>query len=71
MGRTVDFAKRRIAGYVVTWVVVLFLVYAFYQGGQPTQAGGVLILGFAVTVSLAYTHRMKRRQREARQAKAR
>jgi len=66
MGRAVDFAKRRIAGYVVSWLVILFLVYVLYRGNQPTQASGLLILAVAVTASLAYTRRMKRKQRAAR-----
>lgn len=67
MGRTVDFAKRRIAGYVVFWVVILFFVVVLYNGNQPTQASGLFILAVAATASFAYTRRMKRRQREARE----
>ncbi len=66
MGRAVDFAKRRVAGYAVFWVVILFLVYVLYRGDQPTQASGLFILAAAVTASLAYTRRTKRKQREAR-----
>ena len=66
MGRAVDFAKRPIAGYVVSWLVILFLVYVLYKGDQPTQASGLFILAGAVTASLAYTRRMKRKQRAAR-----
>jgi len=66
MGRAVDFAKRRVAGYVVFWIVILFLVYVLYKGDQPTQASGLFILAGAVTASLAYTRRMKRKQRDGR-----
>ncbi len=71
MGRTVDFAKRRIAGDAVFWLVIFFVAYFLYQGQQLTQAAWLLLLALAFTVSLAYTRRMKRRQRRARQAKAR
>lgn len=66
MSRAADFAKRRIAGFLVFWLVVLFFVYVLFRGGQTTPAAGVLILAVAVSASLAYTRRMKRRQREAR-----
>lgn len=71
MGRTVDFAKRRIAGYLVFWIVVLFLVYVLMQGETINQASALFILLFAFVVSVLYTRRMKRKQREARLARAR
>ncbi len=71
MGRTVDFAKRRVAGYIVSWLVILFFVYVLYRGNQPTQASWLFIVSVAVTASLAYTRRMKRKQREARAQKGR
>ena len=68
MGRTTDFAKRRIAGYVVFWFVILIILYIFYEGHQPAQAIWLFVLAVAITVSLAYTRRMKRKQRERREA---
>ena len=65
MGRLWDFVKRRIVGYLVFWIVVLFVV-GLYKGDQPAQAG-IFILAFAFTMSYAYTSRMKRRQREWRE----
>ncbi len=35
MGRATDFMKRRIAGYLVFWIVVLFLIYNLYTGQPP------------------------------------
>ncbi len=66
MGRTVDFAKRRIAGYIVFWIVALFFIYVLYNGSQPSQAAILFMIALAVNVSLAVTRRMKRRQRERR-----
>lgn len=68
MGRATDFGKRRIAGYIVFSLVVLFVVYTIYDGDRPTEATWVFVLAFAFTVSWAYTRRMKRKQREARAA---
>ena len=68
MGRVFDFAKRRIAGYIVFWVLVLLFLGVFYQGNPPAQAGGLFILGVAFLGSLLYTRRMKRRQRAHREA---
>lgn len=68
MGRVFDFAKRRIAGYIVFWVLVLFFLIFFYGDDRPAQAGGSIILGLAFLGSLLYTRRMKRRQRARREA---
>jgi len=68
MGRVFDFAKRRIAGYIVFWVLVLFLFGIFYNDNRPAQAGGLFILGFAFIGSLLYTRRLKRKQRTRREA---
>ena len=68
MGRVFDFAKRRIAGYIVFWILVLLILGVVYKGDQPAQAAGLLIVLFAFIGSLLYTRRMKRRQRERRQA---
>lgn len=68
MGRVFDFAKRRIAGYIVFWVLVLFLLGLFYNDNRPAQAGGLFILGFAFIGSLLYTRRLKRKQRARREA---
>ncbi len=70
MGRVTDFAKRRIAGYIVFWTVILFIIYAIYKANQPAQAG-IFILAFAFTASLSFTSRMKRKQRERREAEQR
>src|SRR5256885_17044714 len=66
MGRFFDFAKRRIVGYIVFWILVLLFLGVFYQGNAPAQAGGLFILGLAFIGSLLYTRRMKRRQRARR-----
>src|SRR5256885_15390275 len=66
MGRFFDFAKRRIVGYIVSWILVLLFLGVFYQGNPPAQAGGLFILGVAFIGSLLYTRRMKRRQRARR-----
>lgn len=68
MGRATDFAKRRVAGYIVFWIVVLFIVYFVYEGDQPAKATWIFVLVVAFTSSLAYTRRMKRKQRERREA---
>src|SRR6059036_716969 len=68
MGRFFDFAKRRIVGYIVFWILVLLFLGVFYQGNAPAQAGGLFILGLAFIGSLLYTRRMKRRQRARREA---
>src|SRR2546422_9588974 len=68
MGRFFDFAKRRIVGYIVSWILVLLFLGVFYQGNPPAQAGGLFILGVAFLGSLLYTRRMKRRQRARREA---
>jgi len=68
MGRVFDFAKRRIAGYIIFWVLVLFLLGIFYNDNRPVQAGGLFILGFAFLGSLLYTRRMKRKQKARRVA---
>jgi hypothetical protein len=68
MGRVFDFAKRRIVGYIVFWILVLLFLGIFYKGDQPAQAGALLILGLAFLGSLLYTRRMKRRQRARREA---
>src|SRR5436309_14825627 len=71
MGRFFDFAKRRIVGYIVFWILVLLFIGIFYQGNPPAQVGGLLILGLAFSGSLLYTRRMKRRQRARREAEQR
>lgn len=71
MGRTVDFAKRRIAGYIVFWLVVFFFLYVMYQGQQLSPSLGLGILLVAFIVSVWYTRRMKRKQRQAREARGR
>src|SRR6059036_3323232 len=71
MGRFFDFAKRRIVGYIVFWILVLLFLGVFYQGNAPAQAGGLFILGLAFIGSLLYTRRMKRRQRARREAEQR
>ena len=68
MGRFFDFAKRRIVGYIVSWILVLLFLGVFYQGNPPAQAGGLFILGVAFLGSLLYTRRLKRRQRAHREA---
>ncbi len=68
MGRVFDFAKRRIAGYIVFWILVLLLLGIFFNGDPPAQAAGLFVLFFAFLGSLLYTRRMKRKQRERREA---
>jgi len=68
MGRFFDFAKRRIVGYILFWILVLLFLGIFYQGNPPAQAGGLFILGLAFSGSLLYTRRMKRRQRARRES---
>jgi membrane protein implicated in regulation of membrane protease activity len=71
MGRIFDFAKRRIVGYIVFWILVLLFLGIFYQGNTPAQASGLVILGLAFLGSLLYTRRMKRKQRARREAEQR
>ena len=68
MGRVFDFAKRRIAGYIVFWILVFLFVGLFYNGNPPAQAAWLFVLFLAFLGSLLYTRRMKRRQRERRRA---
>ena len=68
MGRFFDFAKRRIVGYIVFWILVLLFLGILYQGNTPAQAGGLFVLGLAFLGSLLYTRRMKRKQRARREA---
>ncbi|HKW42581.1 MAG TPA: hypothetical protein VJP06_00195 [Thermoplasmata archaeon] len=68
MGRVFDFAKRRIAGYIVFWILVLFILGVVYKGDQPAQAAGLFVVLLAFIGSLLYTRRMKRKQRERRLA---
>src|SRR5438445_748200 len=69
MGRVFDFAKRRIAGYIVFWVLVFLFLGLFYGNDRPAQAGALFILGFAFIGSLLYTRRLKRKQRARREAR--
>ena len=66
MGRVFYFAKRRIAGYIVFWILVLLFLAFFYNGNQPAQAAWLFVLALAFIGSLLYTRRMKRKQRERR-----
>src|SRR5207245_9961604 len=68
MGRVFDFAKRRIAGYLVFWILVFLFVGLFYNGDPPAQAAGLFVLSLAFIGSLLFTRRLKRKQRERRQA---
>lgn len=68
MGRVTDFAKRRIAGYIVFWILVLVILSMFYNGNRPAQAAWLFVLALAFFGSLGYTRRMKRKQREKREA---
>lgn len=68
MGRVFDFAKRRIAGYIVFWILVLLFLGFFFNGNQPAQAAWLFVLFLAFIGSLWYTRRMKRKQRERREA---
>src|SRR5438445_577954 len=43
MGRFFDFAKRRIAGYIVFWILVFLFVGWFYNGDPPAQAAGLFV----------------------------
>src|SRR5205807_4936756 len=71
MGRVFDFAKRRIVGYIVFWVLVLLFLGILYPADPPAQAGALIILGIAFLGSLLYTRRMKRKQRARREAEER
>ena len=66
MGRVFDFAKRRIAGYILFWFLVLLFLGIFFNGDRPAQASWLLVLLLAFIGSLLYTRRMKRRQRARR-----
>jgi hypothetical protein len=67
MGRVFDFAKRRIAGYIVFWILVLLFLGIFYGNDPPAQAGALFILAIAFIGSLLYTRRLKRKQRTRRE----
>ena len=69
MGRVFDFAKRRIAGYIVFWILVLLFLGLFYGNDPPAQAGALFILAIAFIGSLLYTRRLKRKQRNRREAR--
>ena len=68
MGRVFDFAKRRIAGYLVFWFLVLLFLGIFFDGDRPAQTAWLFVLALAFIGSLLYTRRMKRRQRARREA---
>lgn len=68
MGRVFDFAKRRIAGYIVFWFLVLLFLGMFYRDNPPAQAGGLFILAVGFIGSLLYTRRLKRKQKARREA---
>ena len=68
MGRVFDFAKRRIAGYIVFWFLVLVFLGVFFDGDRPAQATWLFVLAVAFVGSLLYTRRMKRKQRACREA---
>ncbi|MCI4371499.1 MAG: hypothetical protein L3J78_02505 [Thermoplasmata archaeon] len=53
MGRASDFAKRRIAGYIVFWILVILILSMFYPGNPPAQAGGLVVLAIGFFGSLA------------------
>src|SRR6058998_3693511 len=69
MGRVFDFAKRRIAGYIVFWILVLLFLGIFYRNDPPAQAGALFILVIAFIGSLLYTRRLKRKQRARRETR--
>jgi len=71
MGRVFDFAKRRIVGYVVFWILVLLFLGILYPADPPAQAGALVILGIAFLGSLLFTRRMKRKQKVRREAEDR
>src|SRR5881628_119890 len=71
MGRVFDFAKRRIAGYIVFWILVLLFLGIFYRNDPPAQAGALFILVIAFIGSLLYTRRLKRKQRARRETRDR
>ncbi len=52
MGRVFDFAKRRIAGYIVFWILVLLFVGFFYNGDRPAKAAWLFVLFLAFIGSL-------------------
>ena len=55
MGRVFDFAKRRIAGYIVFWILVLLRLGLFYGNDPTAHAGALFILAIAFSGSLLYT----------------
>jgi len=69
MGRVFDFAKRRIAGYIVFWILVLLFLGIFYGNDPPAQAGALFILVIAFIGSLLFTRRLKRKQRARRETR--
>jgi len=69
MGRVFDFAKRRIAGYIVFWTLVLLFIGLFYGNDPPAQAGALFILAIGFFGSLLYTRRLKRKQRNRRETR--
>src|SRR2546428_1823920 len=69
MGRVFDFAKRRIAGYIVFWILVLLSLGTFSGNDPPAQAGALFILVIAFICSLLYTRRLKRKQRARREGR--
>ena len=69
MGRVFDFAKRRIAGYIVFWILVLLFLGLFYGDDHPAQAGALFILVVVFIGSLLYTRRLKGKQRARREAR--
>src|SRR5207249_4864906 len=71
MGRVFDFAKRRIVGYIVYWILVLLFLGIFYPADPPAQAGALVILAIAFLGSLLFTRRMKRKQKARREAEDR
>src|SRR5947208_13316169 len=71
MGRVFDFAKRRIVGYVLFWILVLLFLGILYPADPPAQAGALVILGIAFLGSLLFTRRMKRKQKVRREAEDR
>src|SRR5437763_16029446 len=71
MGRVSDFAKRRIVGYVVFWILVLLFLGILYPADPPAQAGALVILRIAFLGSLLFTRRLKRKQKARRETAAR
>src|SRR5207244_12684376 len=48
MGRVFDFAKRRIEGYIVFWILVLLVLGLFYGNYWHAQSGAVFCVCLAV-----------------------